>query len=160
MAKISCCFSCRQCPDLHVSRNGTCLKCAETEKVADNKCTMLQQKWISMRKNVPALIFVFLSIVGILFVMFTTFVLYRNNEHKLVRASGRDLFYIMLFGILLTFVYPYAVFTKPSRVSCVFRGILPGFAFLTCYAPLFLKTNRIYRIFYSRKAISHTSSTC
>lgn len=151
LAKISCCFLCRQCPDLHVSRNGTCLKCAETEKVADNKCTMLQQKWISMRKNVPALIFVFLSIVGILFVMFTTFVLYRNNEHKLVRASGRDLFYIMLFGILLTFVYPYAVFTKPSRVSCVFRGILPGFAFLTCYAPLFLKTNRIYRIFIHGK---------
>ena len=151
LAKTSCCFTCRQCPDLHVSHNGTCVKCAATEKVVDNKCTMLQQRWISMRKNVPALIFVFLSIAGILSVMFTTFIFYRNNEHKLVRASGRDLFYIMLFGVLLTFVYPYAVFTKPSRVSCVFRGILPGLAFLTCYAPLFLKTNRIYRIFIHGK---------
>ena len=151
LAKISCCFTCRECPDLYVSRNGTCVKCAETEKVINNQCMMLQQKWIHLFRNVPALIFMFLSITGFISVIFTAFIFYQNNDHKLVRASGRDLFYIMLFGILLTFVYPYAVFTKPSRVSCVFRGILPGLAFLTCYAPLFLKTNRIYRIFIHGK---------
>ena len=156
VAKISCCFTCRPCQDLHVSQNGTCVKCSGTEKVLDNKCVMLKQKWIDLIDNVPALIFVLFSILGFISVFFAGLVLVRNNNHKLVRASGRDLFYIMLFGILLTFVYPYAVFTRPTRVSCVFRGIIPGFAFLMCYAPLFLKTNRIYRIFIHGKKSAST----
>lgn len=150
-AKVSCCWSCSKCPALHISMNGTCIKCAHTERVVNNKCVLLERRYIGFQNNIPVVVFTILSVVGFLSVTFTTSVFGRFNNHRLSRASGRDLFYVMLFGILLTFVCPFTMLSKPSRPICVFRGILPGFAFLTCYAPLFLKTNRIYRIFLHAK---------
>ena len=150
-AKVSCCWSCSLCPALHISVNGTCVKCAETERVLNNKCVLLERRYVGFEDNIPAIVFTILSVIGFLAVILATSIFGRFNNHKLARASGRDLFYFMLFGISLTFVCPFPMLSKPSRFTCVCRGILPGFAFLTCYAPLFLKTNRIYRIFLQAK---------
>ena len=54
--------------------------------------------------------------------------------------------YLQVFRSIL-FICPFPFLAKPSTISCIFRGSLPGVAFLTCYAPLFLKINRIFRIF-------------
>jgi len=51
----------------------------------------------------------------------------------------------------MAFSCPFVFLTEASKITCILRGALPGFAFLTCYAPLFLKTNRIYRIFFSAR---------
>ncbi|XP_066934975.1 metabotropic glutamate receptor 7-like [Clytia hemisphaerica] len=150
-AKRSCCFTCSPCPEHHISINGTCSQCAMTEKQVNNQCVMLPQIWIGVLSDIPSIVFSFLSVLGAISVVFVALIFVRFNDHKLVRASGRDLFYIMLFGIFLTFIIPFTVLTKPSSAACVARGILPGLAFLTCYAPLFLKTNRIYRIFLHGK---------
>ena len=54
--------------------------------------------------------------------------------------------YLQVFRSILL-ICPFPFLAKPSTISCIFRGSLPGVAFLTCYAPLFLKINRIFRIF-------------
>ena len=47
--------------------------------------------------------------------------------------------------VLRYYSFPFLV--KPTTIAYIFCGSLPGITFLTCYAPLFLKINRIYGIF-------------
>ena len=91
------------------------------------------------------------TIVGLCLTFCVITVFIRHNNNRVVRASGRDLCYMILFGISLTFICPLAYLSKPSVLTCIVRGTLPGLAFVVCYAPLFLRTNRIYRIFVHAK---------
>lgn len=150
--KGKCCWTCKKCPDHSIALNDTCVQCKDTE-FADHeatKCTALPRKFISL-DNVASWIFFVLSVIGLILVFCVTCLFIRYNSNHIVRSSGRDLCYLILFGICLTFLTPFLFLTKPSVLSCLFRGALPGLAFISCYAPLFLRTNRIYRIFFHAK---------
>ena len=86
------------------------------------------------------------SFSGLFSTMFVTVLFIKFNGNRIVRAYGRDLCYMILAGVAILFICPFPFLAKPSTISCIFRGSLPGIAFLTCYAPLFLKINRIYHI--------------
>ena len=150
--KGKCCWTCRKCPEHSISLNDTCVQCKETEKPdhESTTCTSLPRKFIAL-DSAASWIFFVLSILGLVLVVFVTILFIRYNDNRIVRSSGRDLCYLILFGICLTFLCPFLFLTKPSVLSCLFRGALPGLAFISCYAPLFLRTNRIYRIFFHAK---------
>ena len=76
--------------------------------------------------------------------MFVTVLLIKFNGNRIVKDYGRDLCYMIL---AILFICPLPLLTKSPTISCIFLGSLPGIAFLTCYAPLFLKINQSYRIF-------------
>ena len=63
-----------------------------------------------------------------------------------MRAYG-DLCYMILTGIAILFINRLPFLVKPTTTACIFRASLSGTAFLTCYAPLFFKVSRIYRIY-------------
>ena len=88
-----------------------------------------------------------LCVTGLSLTLFIAALFIKFNGNRIVRAYGRDLCYLILIGIAILFVCPFPFLVKPSTMSCIFRGSLPGIGFLACYAPLFLKINRIYRIF-------------
>ena len=68
-------------------------------------------------------------------------------EIELRETMERNLCHMILAGVAILFICPLPFLAKPSTISCIFRGSLPGIAFLTCYVPLFLKINQIYCIF-------------
>lgn len=70
-----------------------------------------------------------------------------NNDHKLIKASGRELSYVMLFGIWLHYSAVLIFILKPTDWSCIVNMCTFGLSFCLVYAPLLTKTNRIYRIF-------------
>lgn len=150
--KQKCCWTCRKCPDNCIAANDTCIRCKETEKTNENftSCLPLPRRYINLNRT-EAWVFFMFSIIGLMLVCFVAFIFIRYNNNHIVRSSGRDLCYLILFGICLTFLCPFTFLTKPSTQSCLFRGALPGLAFICCYAPLFLRTNRIYRIFIHAK---------
>merc|ERR1719179_99770 len=62
-------------------------------------------------------------------------------------ASGRELCYVLLFGILCSYLVPFFALSKPAPLSCaILRGGL-GLCLCVCYSAIFTKTNRISRIF-------------
>ena len=151
-AKEKCCWTCRKCPANNIVSNDTCIQCKETEKTDAQyaTCSPLPRKFINLSRTL-SWVFCMLSVIGLFTVFFVIVLFIRLNDNHIVRSSGRDLCYLILFGICLTFLCPFMFLTKPSTQSCLFRGALPGLAFICCYAPLFLRTNRIYRIFFHAK---------
>ena len=146
--KSKCCWTCKQCPKNHRTINNECQPCKASEKVGPlyQTCLQLEEMKINWRKPI-VLAFVILSIIGICLTIFVGLIFFKNNDNRIVRASGRDLTYTILLGICISFACPFVFLWETRQSTCVLRGGLPGFSFLLCYAPLFLKTIRIYRIF-------------
>ena len=148
-----CCWTCRKCSRNSIVANNTCVSCLETEypDTKRTRCLSLPVKTITRGSNMVSIVFILFSILGLLLTIGVALIFSSNNSNRIVRASGRDLCYTIMMGICMTFVCPFIFLSETNKTTCVLRGALPGFAFLTCYAPLFLKTNRIYRIFFSAR---------
>ncbi|XP_057310619.1 metabotropic glutamate receptor 3-like [Hydractinia symbiolongicarpus] len=149
LLKKHCCWTCFKCPANSIVSNNTCVDCRYTEKadVVHNSCNPLPEKIMQLQGNPITVVFMLFSIVGMCLDGLVIGLFIKYNDCRFVRASGRDLCYMILFGIFIIFLSPFLFLGYPNLSTCVLRSALPGIGFLACYAPLFLKTNRIYRIF-------------
>ncbi|VVD04789.1 unnamed protein product [Leptidea sinapis] len=68
-----------------------------------------------------------------------------------VRASGRELSYVLLAGILMCYLVTFALVFRPTDILCSIQRFGTGFCFTVVYAALLNKTNRISRIFNASK---------
>lgn len=71
----------------------------------------------------------------------------RHNHTPLVKASGRELCYILLSGVFMSYAMTFLFLAKPSPAICAMRRLGLGTSFAVCYSALLTKTNRIARIF-------------
>ncbi|CAB1336125.1 unnamed protein product, partial [Coregonus sp. 'balchen'] len=98
-----------------------------------------------------AVIPVFLAMLGIIATIFVMATFIRYNDTPIVRASGRELSYVLLTGIFLCYIITFLMIAKPDVGVCSFRRIFLGLGMCISYAALLTKTNRIYRIFEQGK---------
>ncbi|CAG5134430.1 unnamed protein product, partial [Candidula unifasciata] len=70
-----------------------------------------------------------------------------------VKASTRELSYIILVGICLAFSSNFILVSKPAKEVCYLTRILPGLSFSLMYGALVTRTNRIARILEGSKRI-------
>ena len=75
----------------------------------------------------------------------------KHNDTPVVRASGRELSYVLLSGILLCYMVSFLFVLRPTNIICGIQQTAIGLCFSIVYAALFTKTNRIARIFRSGK---------
>ena len=75
----------------------------------------------------------------------------RHNDTPIVRASGRELSYVLLSGILLCYMVSFLFVLRPTDIVCGVQQTAIGLCFSVVYAALFTKTNRIARIFRGGK---------
>ena len=143
------CWSCQNCPKNHIIVNNTCIRCPKDFKPDEDFliCIAIPVKYLSVRSNTVISILLAVSVIGLVLTVITTIIFLKNSNNRVVRASGRELCYFMLVGIGLVFITPIFFTTEPGMIVCILRDTFPGLAFVMCYAPLFLKTNRVYRIF-------------
>ena len=62
-------------------------------------------------------------------------------------ASGRELCYLLLTGILMCYLMAIPILAKPNMFTCSVLRVGLGFALCLCYSSILTKTNRISRIF-------------
>ena len=72
-----------------------------------------------------------------------------HDDTPIVKASGRELSYMLLAGILICYLNTFLLLTKPSPAACALQRVGVGLGFAFIYSALFTKTNRISRIFDS-----------
>lgn len=71
----------------------------------------------------------------------------KNQNHSVIKAAGRELSLLIFIGIILCFVSSFICLAKPTDLVCTLQRYFGNTCFTLCYAPLLIKTNRIYRIF-------------
>ena len=79
--------------------------------------------------------------------MFVISVFVRYNNTPIIMASGRELCYVLMAGMLLCYAMTFVMVTKPTLVTCALSRAGLGLSLALCYSALFTKTNRISRIF-------------
>lgn len=62
-------------------------------------------------------------------------------------ASGRELCYVLLSGILSCYAMSFIILARPTVKRCAVLRIGLGLCLSICYSAIFTKTNRISRIF-------------
>ncbi|XP_077977651.1 metabotropic glutamate receptor 1-like [Glandiceps talaboti] len=148
-----CCWVCTPCKDNeYLLDDFSCVACGEGRWPNDSLtgCDRIQVEYIQWgdTQSIVAIIF---ACIGILVTTFVTAIFVKNHDTPLVKASSRELCYILLTGIFMCFGMTFPLLTKPSVPVCYVQRIGLGLSFCVCYASLATKTNRIARILAGSK---------
>ncbi|XP_061523821.1 glutamate receptor, metabotropic 8a isoform X2 [Phycodurus eques] len=150
---VPCCWHCERCEGYHYQASElTCELCPYEMRPDANRtgCVpipIIKLEWHSPWAAVP----VFLSMLGIVATSFVIVTFVRYNDTPIVRASGREMSYVLLTGIFLCYAITFPMIAAPDVGVCSFRRIFLGLGMCFSYAALLTKTNRIHRIFEQGK---------
>lgn len=86
------------------------------------------------------------SILGTTLSTIVLIIFIRFNNTPVVKASTRELCYIVLFGMILSHLSIFSILSIPTVHTCAIQRTLPGIAFAMIYGSLLIKTNRIARL--------------
>ncbi|CAL8325405.1 unnamed protein product [Merluccius merluccius] len=150
---MPCCWHCELCDGYQYQHDETsCRLCAYNMRPNPNRTACQPIPIVKLEWSSPwAVIPVFLAMLGIVATIFVMATFVRHNDTPIVRASGRELSYVLLTGIFLCYIITFLMIGKPDAGVCAFRRIFLGLGMCISYAALLTKTNRIYRIFEQGK---------
>eukprot|EP00731_Ephydatia_muelleri_P031249 Em0022g763a len=70
-----------------------------------------------------------------------------NVNHKVVKASSRELMALLFVGLFLCYSMPFVFIAAPSPAFCAIRRFGIGFSYSACFIPILVRVIRIHRIF-------------
>ncbi|XP_076306569.1 metabotropic glutamate receptor 2-like [Tachypleus tridentatus] len=149
----NCCWHCFNCTKYQVLLSETqCVECPLGFLPDHNHedCIAIPELYMSPDSYwaIGALAF---STTGISVTVFVILVFIRYNDTPVVRASGRELSYVLLAGVLMCYGMTYILVQKPTNFICGAQKAGIGLCFAVVYSALLTKTNRIARIFKAGK---------
>ncbi|KAF1418778.1 Metabotropic glutamate receptor 8, partial [Spheniscus mendiculus] len=150
---VPCCWHCERCEGYHYQVDEfNCELCPINKRPNTNRTDCQLIPIIKLEWHSPwAIVPVFIAILGIIATTFVIVTFVRYNDTPIVRASGRELSYVLLTGIFLCYSITFLMIATPDTVVCSFRRIFLGLGMCFSYAALLTKTNRIHRIFEQGK---------
>ncbi|KAJ6646906.1 Metabotropic glutamate receptor, partial [Pseudolycoriella hygida] len=147
----SCCWHCFNCTTYqirHKTDEKQCVTCpmGTIPDRMKERCEDIPEQFLRPESGwaIGAMAF---SSTGIFITFFVIGVFLRHNDTPVVRASGREVSYVLLAGILMCYAVTFALVLRPTNFSCGIQRFCAGFSFTVVYAALLTKTNRISRIF-------------
>ncbi|XP_010000623.1 PREDICTED: metabotropic glutamate receptor 6-like, partial [Chaetura pelagica] len=108
---------------------------------------ILRLRWGDPWAAVPLAV----ATTGLLVTAFILGTFVKHHETPIVKASGRELSYVLLAGIALVYIITFIMVAEPGVGVCALRRLFLGLGMSLTYAALLTKTNRIYRIFEQGK---------
>ncbi|XP_071635324.1 metabotropic glutamate receptor B isoform X1 [Temnothorax longispinosus] len=151
-----CCWHCFNCTQYQIRDSNDETQCSQCERgtlpdETHSMCQDVPEEFLRPESGwaIGAMSF---SATGILVTLFVCGVFLKHNDTPVVRASGRELSYVLLLGILLCYLVTFTLIFKPTHIVCGIQRFAAGFCFTVVYAALLTKTNRISRIFNAGSA--------
>ncbi|GAU92916.1 hypothetical protein RvY_04932-2 [Ramazzottius varieornatus] len=152
---VKCCWVCTACKlNEFLLDEFTCEACPPGWLPNENltACLPITLEYASLDSgSVGTVVAICFSCLGFLATGFTMTIFILHNNTTVVKASTRELSYMILVGIFLCYATAFPLFAKPTKFSCYLTRILPGFSFAIIYGALLTKTNRIARILAAGK---------
>lgn len=151
----TCCWDCIRCRTNEVvASNGSyCEECPMfqwPDEPTNSICHKIKAYYLSGSEP-SAIALIVLSIIGMVSVVLVALVVFSQRHHRLIRATSIGLSSLILAGIFLSSLSIILFIMKPGRVICLMRWLGFHYGIHLLYAPLVVKTMRIYRIFEAAK---------
>ena len=101
--------------------------------------------------NPYAVLAILLAVIGLILVGAVLAFSLRHIEHKVIKNSSRELSLFTLIGAVIAhFNIFFVFFATPSAGMCGFIRFTSTLGYTFILSSLFLKTNRLFRIYYSQ----------
>ncbi|KAI6175835.1 7 transmembrane receptor [Aphelenchoides bicaudatus] len=147
---LTCCWNCIPCDKTTsiIVNETRCVECqlGQMPNKNQDRCLAIRPvhlEWLSAWALIPAVY----SLCGIIATLFVASVFVRYNNTPVVMASGRELCFCMLFGIIICYLVTFVLVSRPSVYICSMQRVLIGLSMSAIYAAILVKTNRLARVF-------------
>ncbi|XP_044131215.1 vomeronasal type-2 receptor 26-like [Bufo gargarizans] len=152
----SCCYDCVPCSEGEMSNitdSDSCIKCQSDEWPNEKRdqCRPKVVEFISYQNDTIASVFSCVSVFGCLVTgfVFGIFISYRDTP--IVKANNRNLSYLLLISIILSFLSVFLFLGRPNDVTCRVRETSFGIFFSIAVSSLLAKTVMVCVAFKSTK---------
>ena len=153
MQQEVCCWVCEACKGNQYTKNWLdrprCYDCEPRtwpDEETRTMCVEVIPLYLRWHDNMGIVIST-LTTIGLVSCLTVWIIFAINNNNPLIKASSRELSYLLLFGLVISYGIVYVFLLKPSDLVCITRQMGFSFCFTLMYSPLVTKTIRIYRIF-------------
>ena len=146
-----CCWDCIKCPLGTVSTKVgsiSCTKCDPETKSNEGRSRCEKLPFINITHlNVYGITITVVASLGFILILFVggTYIKFFNTP--VVKASNREISFLLLFGISALFILAVLELSEPSHSLCTATFFWRYFGLNLCITVLFLKTMRIASVF-------------
>lgn len=148
LTNARCCWRCESCAPDNIIVNNTCKLCSQGSVPDHNRATCIKLPIVYLSwDNTVAQVLAVLCSIGLITTLGTAAFFIAERYHRVIKASGRELALFLFLGVLSCYLAVPLHFMKPTNVICGVQRFTDGVSMTMCYAPVLLRTNRIYRIF-------------
>ncbi|XP_034286053.1 vomeronasal type-2 receptor 26-like [Pantherophis guttatus] len=153
--KLSCCYDCRQCPEGKIADQmdlDDCFPCPEDQhpnKGRDN-CLPKTVTYLSFQEPLG----ISLVTISVSFSVISAMVLgifIKHQDTPIVKANNRNLTYILLIALLLSFLCTLLFIGQPNQVKCLLRQSTFGITFSIALSCILGKTTIVVLAFMATK---------
>uniref|UniRef100_A0A674JVT4 Extracellular calcium-sensing receptor n=1 Tax=Terrapene triunguis TaxID=2587831 RepID=A0A674JVT4_9SAUR len=150
----TCCFQCVKCSDGEYSDEtdaSTCKKCTKDFWSNENhtSCIPKQIEFLSWTEPFGIALTLF-AVLGIFLTSFVLGVFTKFRNTPIVKATNRELSYLLLFSLLCCFSSSLFFIGQPQDWTCRLRQPAFGISFVLCISCILVKTNRVLLVFEAK----------
>ncbi|XP_041319895.1 extracellular calcium-sensing receptor [Pyrgilauda ruficollis] len=150
----TCCFECVDCPDGEYSDEtdaSACDKCPEDYWSNENhtSCIPKQIEFLAWTEPFGIALTLF-AVLGIFLTSFVLGVFTKFRNTPIVKATNRELSYLLLFSLLCCFSSSLFFIGEPQNWTCRLRQPAFGISFVLCISCILVKTNRVLLVFEAK----------
>ncbi|XP_073481610.1 vomeronasal type-2 receptor 26-like [Aquarana catesbeiana] len=151
-----CCYECVPCPEgeiSNISDSENCMKCPDEEWPNEKKdcCVPKLMEFLSYTDDTIVAVFLAVSILCCLLTGFILGIFIHYQDTPIVKANNRNLSYLLLVSIMLSFLCVFLFFGHPVDVTCMLRVTSFGVIFSVAVSSLLAKSIMVCIAFKATK---------
>ncbi|CAG2067271.1 unnamed protein product, partial [Timema podura] len=127
----TCCWQCRSCGEFQRKSNDhKCSECPSgTRPNPDHSvCVDIPEEFIDFH-DPWAIGAMAVASLGVLLTVFVALIFWTYSDTPVIKASGRELSYLLLLGTLASFCMTFVIVSRPTSFTCGLTRFFLGFCY-------------------------------